>query len=420
MDSKCQLSFAVLTMGLLAACGSSDSDSSSAMETILNTAPDCSINQISFEQDSGEKSLNAAIFCTDSDNDVLEFQNLNIDTNGIEVGSHSQSVTVSDGNGHMISLEVTYQITAPEVDDNLENSSTRCQLIQYSVKASPENDVTVVCDENYAYVTSDTYPSHSVMTGIIGANEQVPVPALNYSAPIPLNPVEATSVTSIDAAVGVAVNGVPIYDYSAQGELNVNSYDPKSDTIALGQLDNCGGHAGRGDDYHYHAAPTCMMDEMTDQSDARVLGWGYDGYPLYGYKNPDGSDIMEGDLDVCNSQLDDTFGRRYQLTHTPPYIIQCLVGEVDTNSLPRVSPLAGQDGANARVNLTPPPEGVENLTFAEASDGTRTMNYDYKGQAYYTSYTPLAEQPNCYAFEMKTITGNGKIQTGTYCRENKP
>jgi len=401
--------------GLIAACGDSSSDTEE--EITQNSAPDCEVSQLSFSQNSGDKDLRAAITCSDIDGDTLEFDNLIIDTNNLAVGSHIQTVNVSDGNDHTISVSVTYQITSA---DEPNEDVSRCMQIQNSVKASPEDDVTVICDSQYAYITSDTYPSHNLMNGITGTNEQVPVPALNYAAPIPLNPVEASSVTSIDAAVGVAVNGVPIYDYSAQGELDVNKYEPKSDTIVLGQLDNCGGHAGRGDDYHYHAAPTCMMDEMTDQSDDRILGWGYDGYPLYGYKNPDGSDIVDGDLDVCNSQIDSTFGRRYQLTLTPPYIIQCLVGEVDTNILPRVSPLAGTSGSNDRADLTPPPEGVENLSFVESADGTRTMRYEYKGQSYFTSYTPSVNQENCYSFEMKTISGNGQTQTGVYCRENKP
>ena len=75
---------------------------------------------------------------------------------------------------------------------------------------------------------------------------------MNYAAPVKLAPTMAAAPTTIDAALGVAINGVPIYDYSAAGELDINNYDAKVDTVVLGQLDNCGGHTGRGDDYHYH------------------------------------------------------------------------------------------------------------------------------------------------------------------------
>lgn len=57
------------------------------------------------------------------------------------------------------------------------------------------------------------------MTGIVGTNEQLPVPA-EYSAPIILTPKLGDTPLTRDAALGVAVNGVPIYDYTAGGEMS--------------------------------------------------------------------------------------------------------------------------------------------------------------------------------------------------------
>lgn len=298
--------------------------------------------------------------------------------------------------------------------------SPRCDLIKKSITDAGFNKtVAVTCDNDYAYIASSTYPEHPIMTGITGTNEQIPVPATGYAAPIKLSPKKAKKLTTIDAAVAVAVNGVPIYDYSSQGELDVNQYDEKHDTLALGQLDICGGHAGRGDDYHYHVSPTCMIDTMKNQSSDAIIGWAYDGYPLYGNKNPDGSTINKSDLDVCNGQADDTFGYRYQTSTTPPYIIQCLVGEVNTNKLPRVAPLSG-DTQGIRADLKPPKEGVENLTHTISDDGSRTMSYTYKGEHYFTTYSVAPQKKDCYLFKQKTITSGGKIQTGTFCRGPQP
>jgi len=296
---------------------------------------------------------------------------------------------------------------------------SRCETIHQSISEAGFNErVGVTCDDEFAYITSDTYPDHDLMNGITGTNEQIPVPALNYAAPIKLAPQLANVLTTIDAAVGVAVNGVPIYDYSSQGELDIYNYSENSDTVLLGQLDNCGGHAGRGDDYHYHASPNCMIDSMTNAGDSTVIGWGYDGYPLYGNNNPDGSVIAEDDLDVCNGQLDDDFGYRYHTSTEAPYIIQCLVGEVDTDILPRVSPLSG-DSTGARANLTPPADGVENLTHTIEEDGTRTMTYSHRGSEYYVIYSPSATQSNCYDFEQKTVSNGGAIERGTFCRDTQ-
>jgi len=294
---------------------------------------------------------------------------------------------------------------------------TRCETIAQSVSVAGFNEsVGVTCDDDYAYVASDTYPDHDLMNGILGTNEQIPVPATNYAAPIKLEPQLANVPTTIDASVGVAVNGVPIYDYSSQGDLDIYNYDPNNDVVVLGQLDNCGGHAGRGDDYHYHATPNCMIDSMTNIDDDTIIGWGYDGYPLYGDNNPDGSTINSGDLDICNGQIDDDFGYRYHTSIDAPYIMKCLVGEVDTNILPRVAPLNG-DTYGIRSGLTPPQGGVENLTHTADENGTRTMTYTHNGNNYYVTYTPSSTQEYCYDFEQKTVTNGGIVETGTFCRD---
>jgi len=326
------------------------------------------------------------------------------------VGSYQFSLTVSDA--ELSSQADLVQVTVKQSDNT---QQTPCQRVQMSVQDAGFLDVTVNCDDQFAYIISDTYPDHELMNGISGTNEQIPVPAINYTAPIKLNPEQKGNLTSIDAALGVAVNGVPIYDYSAQGELDPYQYDPGTDTLLLGQLDNCGGHAGRGDDYHYHTKPTCMQDSMLNQGHSAILGWGYDGYPLYGDNNPDGSEIAAGSLDVCNGQLDGTFGYRYHTSPTPPYIFQCLVGEVDMQNLPRVSPLSG-DTQGIRANLRPPEGGVEDLQHSMAEDGSRTMSYSYRGENYYVTYRPVAGQSNCYLFEQKTISNGGNVETGTLCR----
>lgn len=303
---------------------------------------------------------------------------------------------------------------------NANSHSSRCEEIKHSVSdAGFEQSVSVSCDEEYGYIRSNTYPNHEVMTGITATNEQIPVPALNYAAPIKLSPKKAQTKTTIDAALGVAVNGVPIYDYSSQGELDVNHYDSQHDTVALGQLDNCGGHAGRGDDYHYHASPTCMINTMKNQKSDAIIGWAYDGYPLYGNQKPDGSDIANGELDVCNGQADETFGYRYHTSTTPPYIIQCLVGEVDTSKLPRVAPLSG-DTQGIRAELKPPQGKVDNLTHTIAPDGSPTMRYEYQGKHYFTTYSPSNDESGCYNFTQKTISNGGVLQTGTFCRNAQP
>ncbi len=307
----------------------------------------------------------------------------------------------------------------PSADEDSSGTPERCAEISSSIEnAGFDTNINVTCEDSRALITSNTFPDHEMMTGIIGSNEQIPVPAVNYVSPIPLAPVRAASILTRDAALGVAVNGVPIYDYSAGGELSqddLRSYQPRLDTIATGQLDNCGGHSGRGDDYHYHARPTCMIEQMANAGDDAIIGWAFDGYPIYGNNNPDGSTIADGTLGICNEQSDTKFGVRYHTSDSWPYIVQCLVGEVGSqpDALPRVPPLHDADG-NERPPGTPPQGGVDNLTLTVEGDA-RVMRYQYRSEDYYIRYEP-ADTPNCYLFETRTVTDNGTVRTGEYCR----
>lgn len=299
------------------------------------------------------------------------------------------------------------------------DGQAHCAAVEASVsEAGFSDEVTVTCSEDQALITSDTYPDHEVMTGIVGTNEQLPVPA-EYSAPVSLTPSLGTSPVTRDAALGVAVNGVPIYDYTGGGEMSEQDlyhHQTKHDTLLTKQLDVCGGHAGRGDDYHYHVKPTCMIENMANAGDAAIIGWAFDGFPIYGDNNPDGTPIAVGVLDVCNGQTDDTFGYRYHTSQEAPYIVQCLMGEVaDVKSLPRVAPLSPAAGGRGREAGRPPRGGVEDLVFTEDASGMRSMDYTYEGQTYYMRYTPT-DQADCYTFETKTVTDSGEIKTGEYCR----
>jgi len=300
------------------------------------------------------------------------------------------------------------------------HSDERCAAITASVDAAGFSDsVTVDCSSSHAHIVSDTYPNHDMMTGIVESNEQVPVPAVEYSAPIPLVPKSGSSPQTRDAALGVAVNGVPIYDYTAGGEMSVDDlshHQTKLDTLLTQQLDQCGGHAGRGDDYHYHVKPVCMIEQMLNKGDDAIIGWAFDGYPIYGDNNPDGSIIKSNVLDVCNGQADNTFGFRYHTSKSTPYIVQCLMGVVDDfGNLPRVPPLKPADGDPKLAAGKPPRGGVDNLVFDEKETGTRRMEYSYQGENYYIQYSN-SNEPNCYNFETKTVTNNGNDMSAVLCR----
>lgn len=299
-------------------------------------------------------------------------------------------------------------------------TDNRCDQVAASVQdAGFAKSVEVICASGMAVIHSNAYPDHELMTGIVGSNEQVPVPANDHAAPIPLQPVLRDSPLTRDSSLGVAVNGVPIFDYTAGGEMSeadLHHHQAKHDTVQTQQLDNCGGHAGRGDDYHYHASPTCMIEQMDNAGDDAIIGWAFDGFPIYGDNNPDGSVIGKSDLDVCNGKSDSRFGYRYHTSEQAPYIIQCLMGEVtDISKLPRVPPLKAAARGTRIENGRPPRGGVSDLTFTQGSSGTRSMAYSYEGEQYYIRYTP-SDKANCYTFETRRVTDKGVEKSGEYCR----
>ncbi len=109
-------------------------------------------------------------------------------------------------------------------------------------------------DDKYLYVESTGIPDHALMSGIRTWQQQVPIPQPYFGEnawSIPLNPVLAAQPVSartalFTGAIALAANGVPIFN-----ALNNRGVD----SFSIGELDEFGGHCGRADDYHYHAAP---------------------------------------------------------------------------------------------------------------------------------------------------------------------
>lgn len=290
------------------------------------------------------------------------------------------------------------------------SAANHCRAIIDSVKDAgfEGTEAWVSCKHGQALIHSDSYASHEMMTGIVATNEQIPVPAPGYYAPVRFNPIFSGEPQTRDSSLAVAVNGVPIFDYSSGGEMSIDDlyhYHQRRDTVHLKQLDICGGHTGRADDYHYHELPRCMLEQMDNKDDNPIIAWGFDGFPMYANENPDGSTIEPGALDVCNGQADPVFGYRYHTTDEPPYIIQCLVGEVeDLSAVPTI-------GFNRPIGR---PVSVENLKFDHDGRGNGLLTYNYQGDAYYIK-SATTDETNCFDMEWKTITNSGQVGSGEYC-----
>lgn len=143
-------------------------------------------------------------------------------------------------------------------------------------------------------------PSATLMTGITATNQQYPRPH-NLELSFPLIPNKINDPVFPDpGAIGVAVDGVPLFSPWTQGEI-------LSHTAEVGELDVCGGHAGRGDDYHYHVAPSCLI-ELLGEKHVEERGWpigiANDGNPIRALGWFDESNRVEEMLDSCRGMTD--------------------------------------------------------------------------------------------------------------------
>jgi hypothetical protein len=295
--------------------------------------------------------------------------------------------------------------------------AVNCGYIQASIEAyKTENSLGVTCDGTYAYFsTYGIQTKHQMMNGITQTILQVPIHQ-NFTGTnawrLPINPTpqSGTKTSAVDGPIGIAVNGIPLFNPCKQGGCEFG------DTKALGELDLCNGHAGRADDYHYHAAPVCMMsDQASSYWNTHPLGWALDGYGIFGYGNPDGSTPSR---DACGGNAvvhpNAPSGYAYHVTDVAPYILSCFHGVVSPD-------LAGQGGKFSPLREPPPSNsggsGVSNMTLnatwtSLAIGNTTTLQWQKAGVTYQILYKRTSNL--CWNFIFKT---EGTVtQTSDYCR----
>lgn len=308
------------------------------------------------------------------------------------------------------SLSVSYSrdpTTAP-------GSSTNCLYIRNSLQTAKSGATSIGCDGTYAYVSSIGLPvgstSDPMMNGITSTNLQVPTPTDFQGAngwKIPLNPVLGQSPTPVASGpIGVAINGVPIFNPCVQ---NGNCTATNGDTKAEGQLDTCNGHAGRADDYHYHAAPNCLMAEQsTDYWNTHPVGWLLDGFAVFGYSNADGSTPARdscGGATVSGALAPSGYPHSYayHVMDVFPYITDNCISGVPSPDLAnqaskynpmRQPPVTPFNDTNMTLT-TDPTDGYQVLQFTSATPFTTTE----------TGSDSYANAPGTYKIRYKQVTG---------------
>jgi hypothetical protein len=256
-------------------------------------------------------------------------------------------------------------------------------------------------DNTYFYVQSKGIPNHTMMVGISnhGWQQQVPIPQCyigNNHWSIPLNPVIAESPIPIDnihftrGAIAIAANGVPIFNYHT---------NTGADSYLDGQLDNYGGHCGRGDDYHYHIAPLHLY--ASGQTTTNLpCAFSFDGFAVYGSVEPDGSPMAT--LDANNGHYGTNSIYHYHGTSTAPYMIGNFVGQVTEDATHQLIPQAAARPVR-NENWTPLNGALITSCVANGTNTGYNLLYTLNGTPGYA--TNFSWNGTVYTFNYVTPTG---------------
>ncbi len=156
----------------------------------------------------------------------------------------------------------------------------------------PSNVQQVQYSTNNVYVSATCIPGYNI--GPWQGNPNTPTNQ-NFVYKITRNPVQNTSTpTNVGLGhIGVWTNGVSIYNvsdgmsYNNQGVWNRNAYFWEG-----ASFDSCLGHPAPNGEYHHHVSPACLYDENDSNALSPIIGYAFDGFPVYGaygYTNVNGT-----------------------------------------------------------------------------------------------------------------------------------
>ena len=186
----------------------------------------------------------------------------------------------------ILSGYVFAQLT-PEVTSWIINSTgetgyggieTNVQQVQYS--------------DNYVYVSCTCIPGYDI--GPWPGNPNIPSNQ-NFVFKIPRHPVPNTGTLTETPLghIGVWTNGVSIFNAKdAMSYNNMGIWNQNAIIVEGSSFDDCLGHPSPTGEYHHHLNPTCLYDDEDSLTHSPVIGFAFDGYPVYGAygnANTDGS-----------------------------------------------------------------------------------------------------------------------------------
>lgn len=156
----------------------------------------------------------------------------------------------------------------------------------------PTNVLEVAYTADNVYINASCIPSYEI--GPWTANPNTPSNQ-DFSFIITRNPIENTGVdvqTGL-GQIGVWKNGVVFFNAKdAFSYNNQNTWFQNAIVVEGLSFDECLGHPAPGGTYHTHLNPGCLYDFTDGTQHAPLLGFAFDGFPIYGaysFENTDGT-----------------------------------------------------------------------------------------------------------------------------------
>lgn len=192
----------------------------------------------------------------------------------------------------IFSLLAVIQMGCSNSDPKVDDTSTTSGTVDIStvIKAKYFNSAVVSTNGSTIIIKSNGLPEHKTPYWGEGnvlyedfptgyhANVNTSMSAQNYTMTIAAKPsVSSTHEETTLGAIGLALNGVPIYNDREGGNVAL-------DALTITTFDYSGAHPGPGMDYHYHTT-----GRYTSTDDANLIGFLRDGFPIYGRKDNDGT-----------------------------------------------------------------------------------------------------------------------------------
>lgn len=174
--------------------------------------------------------------------------------------------------------EVSSWIINPGSETGFNNLPSNVQSVRYSA--------------DNVYVAATCIPGYDI--GPWAGNPNTPANQ-NFVFKFTRNPMKNNGalVNTPLGHIGIWTNGVSVFNakdamsWQNQGIWNRNAI------VAEGpSFDACLGHPAPNGEYHNHLNPTCLYDDSDEGNHSPIVGYAFDGFPIYGcfgYANADGA-----------------------------------------------------------------------------------------------------------------------------------